>query len=94
MKETGELPAGDGGGAAGGAALGLAVRKRSGRSGRVPQGRCTLPGSTVTAWTNDSPPAAILTVVVPALKGQKRPERESVTTFPLAARKGFRRFAD
>ena len=51
-----------------------ARRKRSGRSGRVPHGRCTLPGSTAPAASRRVRPARTVTVVVPALKAQKRPE--------------------
>ncbi|MBA3306424.1 MAG: hypothetical protein H0U25_10940 [Thermoleophilaceae bacterium] len=41
-----------------------------------------------------NPPALTVTVVVPALNGQSRPERESVTTLSLASRKGLRRLLD
>ena len=35
-----------------------------------------------------------MTVVVPALKGQSRPEELSVTTLSLASRKGLRRLVE
>src|SRR5690349_12373068 len=69
-KLSGVAGAAAGGGGGGGVAAADGVRlKRSGRSGRVPQGRWTLPSRTVTSSEYEKPPALTVTVVVPALNG-------------------------
>src|SRR5262249_36741361 len=51
-------------------------------SGTVPHGCSTLPGCTVTGWEDASPPASTVTVVVPALYAQNRPECSSAIGLP------------
>jgi len=86
--------AGETGGGGTGAVAEVWRLKRAGFNGTVPHGRATVPLRTVSWEEKERPPALTVTVVVPALNGQKRPELESAMTLSLAPSRGLRRFLE